>query len=457
MTSAPASLSYEPAPRPARPYSRLIVALAWAVILSVVATTGYFNWRASRAVVRARAVNDFQLMVVSRMTVGSHYVFSRWGLWTLSMNSQSLDQVRSVAVTVEEKLRAICVVGEVQGSKAALEELDRVQPLLTNAQVKHDAAALRTIYARAPAALPAAKREELIQRHGWFAKLALSYGKPPSDPQRQAVIHSAVTTFTAFAIFELVTGLALLAGLVLLVLAIVLLALGNIRPAYERARPPTTAFLEAFAVYLVGFTAIGVIVRWARPQAGLSATWYAIPLVLFAMIWPVFRGVSWPEVRRGLGWHRGRGLFFEVFAGIGAYLAGLPFIAMAMVVSWVLITRSGAVAVHPIMFASPRGAWPIAQLYLLASVWAPLVEESMFRGALFHHLRQRHGWWLSALVSSFVFAAIHPQGWAGIPVLGAIALVFAAIREWRGTIFASAAAHAVNNGVVTTLLVVAFR
>jgi len=34
-------------------------------------------------------------------------------------------------------------------------------------------------------------------------------------------------------------------------------------------------------------------------------------------------------------------------------------------------------------------------------------------------------------------------------------MTFAAIREWRGTIIASAAAHALNNGVVLTVLLLA--
>jgi membrane protease YdiL (CAAX protease family) len=56
---------------------------------------------------------------------------------------------------------------------------------------------------------------------------------------------------------------------------------------------------------------------------------------------------------------------------------------------------------------------------------------------------------------SILFAAMHPQGWAGVPVLASIAIVLAAIREWRGTILASATAHALNNGFAMTMLVLA--
>jgi membrane protease YdiL (CAAX protease family) len=64
---------------------------------------------------------------------------------------------------------------------------------------------------------------------------------------------------------------------------------------------------------------------------------------------------------------------------------------------------------------------------------------------------------ISGLISSLIFAAVHPQGWTAIPVLGAIGFVLASIREWRGTFIASATAHALNNAVVTTFVILALQ
>jgi membrane protease YdiL (CAAX protease family) len=81
----------------------------------------------------------------------------------------------------------------------------------------------------------------------------------------------------------------------------------------------------------------------------------------------------------------------------------------------------------------------------------------MFRGALFGHLRRRWNWFISVGVVSLIFAALHPQGLAAIPALGAIAVVLAGIREWRDSLIASTAAHAFNNFIAITFALLLLR
>jgi len=87
-------------------------------------------------------------------------------------------------------------------------------------------------------------------------------------------------------------------------------------------------------------------------------------------------------------------------------------------------------------------------MIVVACVLAPLVEEIMFRGALYQHLREigpGMAKWasvtFSVFVSGFVFAAIHPQGWLGLPVLMSLATAFALSREWRGSLLPAMIAH----------------
>jgi membrane protease YdiL (CAAX protease family) len=54
---------------------------------------------------------------------------------------------------------------------------------------------------------------------------------------------------------------------------------------------------------------------------------------------------------------------------------------------------------------------------------------------------------------SFVFAAIHPQGWVAIPALMSIAVGMNLLREWRGSLIPSMVVHGLSNGIVVSMMV----
>jgi membrane protease YdiL (CAAX protease family) len=90
------------------------------------------------------------------------------------------------------------------------------------------------------------------------------------------------------------------------------------------------------------------------------------------------------------------------------------------------------------------------------------VEETMFRGVLYRHLREatagRSRWRsvvISALVAAFIFAALHSQGLLGILPLMALACGFTAAREWRASLVPSMTVHALHNGMLTMMLILA--
>jgi membrane protease YdiL (CAAX protease family) len=438
-------------------YSSLSVSTCWLVIIACVATVGIANWRASKTEARTQALGDVQLLISSRVAVGEVKALAGWSAIRPALTEQLTDHIKTLATDPKSKLRFVSVVGELKGSDAALAELDRWAELMIEPETKADLATLRTIYRNGPAAAVQHQRDELIRREGWFGNLALSFGLPDSDPGRHDVLQKARGAFLGAATIELSAAFAALVGFVLLILAIIFLATGRIHRYYCPASPRTSAFLESFALYLGGYVLIGLLVRWLVPHSTFLTAIISIAWIPLAMLWPLLRGVSGSELRTGYGWHLGRGFFREIGAGITGYVTGLPIIVLAAIVTLILTTRSATSTAHPIIFADTRSFWHIVEIFLLASVFAPLVEETMFRGALFGHLRQGHGWLISAALSSLVFAALHPQGWAAIPVLGSIGFVFAGIREWRGSFIASAAAHAMNNAVVTTMLIIALR
>ena len=458
-------------------------------------------------------------------------------------------QLRALALSPLDKLRAAPVLAELDGKDAALAELDevgslsRADPAL--APLEADARSLRVIYKRGPDALDAAARQRLIRRHGWFGQLAVSWGKPESDPARQAALGPARRAAVGVICGIAVAVIAGLGGLAMAILTIVLYTKGGLRSAYAPSaapppcrpappsgyapfpthptyppylpsygygypvqpnygppplppahapgyaiagssphvpyfapppRPPASPpsaprltppaapdpltplspsplddgaadpgpvrggpFVEAFAVFLGGMVLFGQLLHLLVKEPGLGWQWVMALPVAVAIYWPRWRGVGRAEWRRALGWHKGRGALREIGAGFVGYVAGIPLFVVGLIVMAVLTRLARAHPTHPIQGEVGRGVWTTVQVYLLACVWAPIVEETMFRGALFHHLRRfGKGWsWLpSAALVALIFAAIHPQGWTFIPALGALAVAFAGLREWRGSILA---------------------
>lgn len=409
-------------------------------------------------------------------------------------------QVREAAKTPLERLRATALIGELDGSTAAVDWLRALRADKPDAALDRDAEQLLGVYLAGPESIDATSRADLIRRHGWFARLALSSGKPDADPERHAVLAPARRAAWTNVAAIVVLGGGAIASVAFFLVALIRLFSGGVRRAYAEpiyahpalaaAAPPlypphlapfapwaapisyetppapdaasavasdrdagvrTGPFLEMFALYLAGQIALSLGLLWLASRHRLQLQWLMFPVLPAVFLWPLARGVSWADLRRGLGWHAGQGVLREVGAGLAGYLAGLPVALLGIGLTYLITRLTGAQASHPIG-DEIGGAWANVQIVLLACVWAPIVEESMFRGALFHHLRRRHGWWLSALVSALIFAAIHPQGLAGIPALMGLAIVFAAIREWRGSLIGPVAAHFLNNGIIVAAL-----
>jgi membrane protease YdiL (CAAX protease family) len=396
----------------------------------------------------ARADAHVGFRIAARYAVGVHHTCaSLQPAGAESQAEQLLPQVDTAATDDDEKVRAAVVAGEVGGVAAATKRLEKLPADRPDVEV------LRAVYAAGHAdGLTPSQRNLLAERHGWFGRLALSYGKPNDDPERRAVIRPAIRTAVMLFVATAAGGAALLAGFVLLVVGFVRWLGGSFATAYRPPAGPTGPFVEAFAVSRRGMVGIATGVRKVLGER-VGATWFVIVILPFAFLWPLLRGVSRADLRAGLGWHRGRGFWREAAAGFVGYLAGLPVLLAGGLVTLLLQRFSHSDTSHPIVNEVGRGGWRTVQLFFLAAVWAPIVEETMFRGAFYHHLRARLPWPLAAGAVALLFAAVHPQGWAAIPVLGAIAMTLATIREWRGSIVASAVAHAVNNGAVTLLLV----
>jgi membrane protease YdiL (CAAX protease family) len=92
------------------------------------------------------------------------------------------------------------------------------------------------------------------------------------------------------------------------------------------------------------------------------------------------------------------------------------------------------------------GGWGIVIASLLGTVvFAPVLEEIVFRGLLYGTLRRRLGWPLAAVLSALVFAAAHGYGVAGFGSVFASGVMWAVAYEKTGSVLPGMIAHAANN------------
>jgi membrane protease YdiL (CAAX protease family) len=427
---------------PSKPRSRWPALLSWFVIAAITTLTAYgYTIRPSIESTEIRDMaNKFR----------GQFLLSLKGV-SSSQSDLVLQQMESEAQTPEDRVAAAIMAAEIEGGRSAMEKLEAIERDSPTPEVAADVEVLQKLYSEDGAALDPGERHHLTQRHGYFGRIALAYNVEAAVEPRKSLESDArqfSVRVVAVAIGILVLGFV---AFVMFVAAVVLLGQGRIVRKYQSDPSVHSAFLEAFALYMVVFF---LLLGPLRRYLGLtSLSWEWLGLFLFPVIygWLVWRGNNTLQIRTGLGWHRGKGILREIGAGLCGYLAGLPVLVAGVLITFILARSTGTTAGHPVVQLLGGGGWHLLLLYLTVSVYAPVLEESMFRGSLFHHLRRRWNWLLAAAIASFIFAILHPQGLAAIPALGANGLVLNGIREWRGSLIASATAHAFNNFLAITI------
>jgi len=156
---------------------------------------------------------------------------------------------------------------------------------------------------------------------------------------------------------------------------------------------------------------------------------------------------------RDLGFRMPRkgGLWLPAFLLVAAYLTiGVYFSVITAIGEDRLLPDEGSIP--EAVFDSPV-TLPIAAL--LALLFAPLMEETFFRGFVFGTLRWRWGLFSAALVSGFLFSALHFSLATLLPFT-VIGMIFAWAYAYSGSLFASMAAHFAFN-VISFLVSLAQR
>jgi membrane protease YdiL (CAAX protease family) len=455
--------------------------LAWLVIIGLVGFVVYRQSLRKAAGEEASALVTMQMQ--ARYLVGAASLNFPGASGTL-LYEQARGQLDRGYYS--ERLRFAVVAGELVGPDEALKRLrqlesDRRAGVLDGREASIEAEGklerLYLGYKKHPGrpSLSIEEQERLKSGLGWFGELALAPKGSAEDARHQALLPARRTVYVYFSAVGLgLAGLGL--GGVLLLVFFILACLGKLDGGLTVGIGHGGVYAETFALYLLVFIVSSWLVRFLPMEPG--STWGVGLALMFlslaVLAWPRLRGIPWRQIRHDIGLHLDGHPFTQIASGIACYLSALPFLLAGVVVMYAMMFaqkwlglgdpfKPGAAPTHPIAGEALHGnLWLWVQLYLAACVAAPIVEEIMFRGVLYRHLREAAGNWsraasilFSALVSGFVFAVIHPQGWLGVPVLMGLATAFALAREWRRSLLPSMIAHGINNGVTMTMLLLA--
>lgn len=431
--------------------TRFSTILAWLIVLGLVGLVVYRNVRAGEAQAYEDLLTNERARMFGMIIVQLKSLEEQGGTSSLVGEIDRLiEQMESEANTPEDKVRVAMLSGEVLGTDFARTQLDALSTTSPGEAVEADIRSLFRIYDDGVESLSPEQKERLVSRHGYLGRLSLAHDVPPDQEPRKGLLAEAFWYTLRLSVLGF--GLIALIGLslILFTLACVWFAKGRIRRAYRPDPAASGAFLEGFALYLILYVAIGVLFRYFQ-LASLQWTWLALLILPVVWGWLSFRGTTSTERFEAFGWHKGQGVLKELAVGVGGYVAGLVVIAVGIALTYFLVLYTNIRPSSPVMQELTGGPWHLVALYAVACIFAPFMEESMFRGAFFHHLRRHWGWAASAPIVSIIFAILHPQGWVAAPALTAIALVLAALREWRGSLLAPMAAHACSNFLVLTL------
>jgi membrane protease YdiL (CAAX protease family) len=235
--------------------------------------------------------------------------------------------------------------------------------------------------------------------------------------------------------------------------------------------PPmaTWAWWEAAAVTLLGFVigsvaAAPVIVALGGQSGGRlggpgAAGMVVVYLVLVAtlLVWLHMAHRGW---LRSIGWPARGERLREAAAGLRWGLASqLGVYVVVFIVASALAAIFGRDVEPPRQVDESVTGWAVVAIVVYAVIMAPVAEELVFRGLLFHAIADHRGFWAGAIASAVPFGIIHIVSGSALDVS---VLVFAmmvngllwAWIHWRHrNLLVSIATHAAFNmaGVLVAL------
>src|SRR5437899_11339258 len=222
MSSFPSQFEARPEPglrpdgRVPDPGSAFAAKVAWIFTIILMGVVVGFNQLGGKeekkaATAQAAEVEPPEAADPFAMTAKFFVKFAQgWNL-DASMRGEVVKSLGPSAKTPADKVRLAIVAADLEGAQAGLDRLKEVGEL--NEALKEDADTLRRAYESGGTVDDAADRQRLIEHHGWFGKLAGTYGVKNDDPARAPLLEGAARLIAVAGFAIAVLGFAFFGGI----------------------------------------------------------------------------------------------------------------------------------------------------------------------------------------------------------------------------------------------------
>ncbi len=221
----------------------------------------------------------------------------------------------------------------------------------------------------------------------------------------------------------------------------------------------TVSAMMVFAVAIVGssiyYLAPADLEVWFDSSLGsllISALIY-LAGALVVVIPFLIKKIGWKAIVERLGLTKS--LKFEMF-GWALFFWLIYFgviIVVSVVLAYVHIPGFDINQKQNVGFSNMTFAYEYLAAFIALVVVAPIFEEIIFRGYLFGRLRERNSFWISAVLTSLVFGAVHLQLNVAIDVF-ILSMFMCYLRERFNSIWPTILMHSFKNGLAYVLLFV---
>lgn len=213
---------------------------------------------------------------------------------------------------------------------------------------------------------------------------------------------------------------------------------------------------QLISVYIISIYPI--LSGWSDERASSwisSSTFAQFLFILVAEILSIFLIVKLVKyAKKSL---RSIKLVKPVLSDLGwALLAYIPYMVLLVLVMTLVksYTSIDLEQRQQIGFESAKSNIDLILTFVSLVVLVPLAEEIMFRGFLFSSLRIKYGFWMSVVVTSFIFGIAHLQLGAGAPPLWSVAIdtfllsaILCYMVDKKNSIWPAVFLHSIKNGV----------